>query len=349
MGSLSLGATGARRQTHQRHVAGTGQLHPLHLVCNKAMNHAAWAEGLSGLEGMEGDAGGLGVAPNACMRCGRPAWFPHETSVGSRGTETPARGRASSALLHFTTTRPIIDLVGHRRGTQVNLIQRLAGMRAAAGLAAQPVAAARPLATRQQQRTPAAVQAAEQQRQQRPWQQQQRRRRPLPPAAAGGGDKRILAAGGDVGDEFEDMMDRREELLRQRDEEGDEGGLNADEDEELADLTARAPRCAVARGWPGTACSCSLWMREGRHAGSVLPSARLAPLPAPAQPAPPAAAAPQACCNLGTSRIQGRCLMKMMTRRHPPATMMWQPSTWRTRMRRLPRRRGPRCDEGLLV
>ncbi len=122
-------------------------------------------------------------------------------------------------------------------------------MRAAAGLAAQPAAAARPAATRQAHRTSAAAPDAQKQRQQRPWQQRQQRRRPLAAAAAGGGEQRVFAARGDVGDEFEDMMDRREALLRQRDEDGEESGLNADEDEELADLTARAPRC-----WSGLQC-----------------------------------------------------------------------------------------------
>ena len=107
----------------------------------------------------------------------------------------------------------------------------------AASLAAQPVPAARPVAPRQQRAAPAAGTAAQQQRRQ-PWQQ---RRRPLAAAAgASGGSRRAFAAGGDVGDEFEEMMERRDALLRLRDDEGDEGGLNADEDEELADLTARA-------------------------------------------------------------------------------------------------------------
>lgn len=123
-------------------------------------------------------------------------------------------------------------------------------MRAAAALGAGAVQPA-VVATRQQHCTPAAAAAApQQQRHERPW-QQQRRRRPLAAAAAGGGQQRVFAAGRDVGDEFEEMMDRREALLRQRDEEGEEGGLNTDEDEELADLTERAALVLCLLGGEG--------------------------------------------------------------------------------------------------
>jgi hypothetical protein len=52
------------------------------------------------------------------------------------------------------------------------------------------------------------------------------------------------ASGGDAGDEYEELLERRDELLRLQ---GDElrEGLNTDEDEELADLTERGC-CAAA-------------------------------------------------------------------------------------------------------
>lgn len=226
-------------------------------------------------------------------------------------------------------------------------------MRAAAAKAVQPAV----VATRQQHCTPAAAAAPQQQRHERPW-QQQRRRRPLAAAAAGGGEQRVFAAGRDVGDEFEEMMDRREALLRQRDEEGEEGGLNTDEDEELADLTERAApllylggRFAVSSSPPAVCtyyskgCRCMRWMLHPSTCATPLQLPRKdAPRPQPCSPLslPSAAAAPQACCNLGTSRTLGRSLMTRMRRRRR-ATRMWRPYSWRTRMRRRRKRRAQRC------
>ena len=92
-------------------------------------------------------------------------------------------------------------------------------------------------------------------------------------------------------------MDRREELLRQRDEEGDEGGLNADEDEELADLTARALRCGVVEGlvWD---CLQLFTLDGARQAGRwCLPLALLSPLPGPAPTC-------SSCCRCAAGLLQ---------------------------------------------
>ena len=51
------------------------------------------------------------------------------------------------------------------------------------------------------------------------------------------GSVRAAAAAGDVGDEFEEMLERRVQLLRKGDD--PEAGLNTEEDVELADLTER--------------------------------------------------------------------------------------------------------------
>lgn len=108
-----------------------------------------------------------------------------------------------------------------------------AARQAAPRAAAQPHLAAAPAARQQL----VAAQLKPQQQQQQPRRQQ---RASLVAAAAGGSGRRAAAAARqDAGDEFEEMLERRDELLRIRDEAEDEG-LNTDEDEELADLTERA-------------------------------------------------------------------------------------------------------------
>ena len=90
----------------------------------------------------------------------------------------------------------------------------------------------------------------------------QRRRQP---ATACGQRRRGLvlaaaaASGGDAGDDYEELLERRDELLRLQ---GDElrEALNTDEDEELADLTERGC-CAAA--------ACATVPTSGR--GCVLP------------------------------------------------------------------------------
>ncbi len=94
--------------------------------------------------------------------------------------------------------------------------QRLA---AAAASSSRTSTAAAAFAARQQQQAAAA------------------RRRRQQPAASGSGRRgvRASAAPGDLGDEFEEMVERRDELLRIR----EDAELNTDEDEELAALTDR--------------------------------------------------------------------------------------------------------------
>lgn len=58
----------------------------------------------------------------------------------------------------------------------------------------------------------------------------------------------MLAAGGDAGDDLEEMRERRDELLRIK--EDLDVGLNTDEDEELAGITERTPPPA-APPWLG--------------------------------------------------------------------------------------------------
>ena len=105
--------------------------------------------------------------------------------------------------------------------------------------------------------------------------QQQRRpppgRRGLAAAAAGGGGRRqARAASGDLGDEFAELLERREELLRQQDE-ADEG-LASEEDEELADITDRAwaARWGCGRGCGALrGCNCSPAWPLGKQPAAV--------------------------------------------------------------------------------
>lgn len=63
----------------------------------------------------------------------------------------------------------------------------------------------------------------------------QRRQRQPPAASSCRRGVRAAAAAGDLGDEYEEMVERRDELLRIR----EDADLNTDEDEELSALTER--------------------------------------------------------------------------------------------------------------
>jgi hypothetical protein len=81
----------------------------------------------------------------------------------------------------------------------------------------------------------------------------------------------VVAVASDAGDDFEEMLGRREELLRIKDEGIDTlGGLNTDEDEELVTLTDRELcRCWVS-ALPCLAMCCVAW--HGTAAWMLLPA-----------------------------------------------------------------------------
>lgn len=74
-----------------------------------------------------------------------------------------------------------------------------------------------------------------------------RRQRPGRSSLQASVQRRPVAAASDDGDDFEEMLGRREELMRQRDDVED--GLNTEEDEELAAITDRGSklRCFAPR------------------------------------------------------------------------------------------------------